>query len=221
MVVTKLCYNCSYREVSLTYVSDLAITWKPAGNSLKWSWEGKFENLTASATAGSRVYYQMTNRRRKMFLLGSNNLASLDICYMLIQILTFKTWTNTANCSIQHAWPMPKNKIKELTHIHRSHWENRHLETQMKGKYCLIYSTEWKCEHCACEFSFLLWIDCSTHVGQFIILYSETITGNLLNKWQREEKENHANTCDQNIKWFIYIYISSFYASLIRTAMKE
>lgn len=48
--------------------------------------------------------------------------------------------------------------------------------------------TEWKwdCRY-ACEFSFLLWVDCSTNVGQFIILYSETITGNLLNKRQRHE----------------------------------
>lgn len=43
----------------------------------------------------------------------------------------------------------------------------------------------------ASELSFLLWVDCSTHVGQFIVLYSETITGNLKNKGQRGGGRNN------------------------------
>lgn len=46
-----------------------------------------------------------------------------------------------------------------------------------------------------CMFSFLLWVDCSTEVGQFIILYSETITGNLMNKWQWRECKYY---------WFVF-----------------
>lgn len=46
------------------------------------------------------------------------------------------------------------------------------------------------------ECSFLLWVDCNTHMGQLIILYSESITGNLLNKGQIGRKRNHSNTYD-------------------------
>lgn len=42
-----------------------------------------------------------------------------------------------------------------------------------------------------CDISFLLWIDCSTQVGKFIILYSETIAGNLLFKTKRRTETSY------------------------------
>lgn len=42
-----------------------------------------------------------------------------------------------------------------------------------------------------CDISFLLWIDCSTQVGKFIILYSETIAANLLFKTKRRTEKSY------------------------------
>lgn len=39
---------------------------------------------------------------------------------------------------------------------------------------------------CSYACGFLLWVECSTQVRQLIVLYGETITGHLLNKWQRK-----------------------------------
>lgn len=41
------------------------------------------------------------------------------------------------------------------------------------------------------DISFLLWIDCSTQEGKFIILYSETIAANLLFKTKRRTEKSY------------------------------
>lgn len=75
--------------------------------------------------------------------------------------------------------------------------------------------TKWQCGHMHdSECSFLLWIDCNTHMGQLIILYSESITGDLLNKGQIGRKRNHLNTYD-HIFTSDYIQLAMSHRQLI------